>query len=90
MEKLSFLNDSITLAVPHWPSLCFNMNIPLYGSFSLSAASLLFRYMFYFSIGATSYSVYRCLKSALSWVSVRFRSLYNAKKYLNPCSPITD
>ena len=90
MESLSLLNDSVQVQIPRWTSLNFNSNLPLYGPFSFSLSRFFFSSLFYFGIACTSYSVIRIARSLWRSTSIKVRSLYNAKKYLNPLSPIAE
>jgi hypothetical protein len=87
-NTLSFFGGNFTMNYPEIPALNFNATLPFVGPFSLSLSRLLFSGFFYFGMSSACYQMFRFTKNASQKIFTYFRSMFNAKKYLNPFSPI--
>jgi hypothetical protein len=87
-SQVSLLWDKIKVETPDIPSLVFNPKLPLFGSFTLNFPTLFMTGFGYLSMVSGFYCLgyfgYRSFRRFSTYI----RSLFNAKKYLNPESPI--
>lgn len=88
-KPISLLWDRVSVSFPSLPQQQFNGTLPLLGQFSIPATRLFLTTFCYFGAASALYHFYYWGSRASTSLYIRFKSLFNAKKYLDSGSLIS-
>ncbi len=88
-KPISLFWDKVRISFPTIPQRHFNGTLPLFGSFSIPLTRLFLTTFCYFGAATALYHMYRWSSRASTSLYVWVKSLFNAKKYLDSGSLIT-
>lgn len=88
-EDTAFQVDNLLFGLVQikYPSLSFlnvDRTIPLLGRLNFSSSRIFFRFLFYMGLASSAYYFLRGSFSLSRFILTYFKSIFNAKKYLNP------
>jgi hypothetical protein len=86
---ISLFMNKISISVPFITQRQFNGSLPFYGSFSIPLTRILLSSFCYLGVASALYSIYYWGTRASVSLYVKFKSLFNAKKYLDSESLIS-
>ena len=88
-KPIPLLWDRVSISFPNIPQHSFNAKLPLLGSFSVPTTRLFLSSFCYLGAFTALYHMFNWSMRATSSLYVRFKSLFNAKKYLDSSSLIS-
>ena len=86
---ISLFMNKISISVPFITQRQFNGSLPMFGSFSIPLTRILLSSFCYLGVASALFSIYYWGTRASVSLYVKFKSLFNAKKYLDSESLIS-